>query len=114
MQYIFGFTSSHAVPLIPDFKTMLLGCNTWFSFFFQDREDAKKIHTSAGLPFFEVFVHAPLEVCESRDVKGLYKKARAGEIKGLCGKVHLRAARSIKFIAIAGMELVKWSCTMSR
>lgn len=54
----------------------------------QDREEAKKIHASAGLPFFEVFVHAPLEVCESRDVKGLYKKARAGEIKGLCDKAH--------------------------
>lgn len=55
----------------------------------QDREEAKKIHASAGLPFFEVFIHAPLELCESRDVKGLYKKARAGEIKGLCNKVHL-------------------------
>lgn len=50
----------------------------------QDREEARKIHASAGLPFFEVFIHASLEVCESRDVKGLYKKARAGEIKGLC------------------------------
>lgn len=48
----------------------------------QDRDEARKIHESAGLPFLEVFVHAPLEVCESRDVKGLYKKARAGEIKG--------------------------------
>lgn len=56
----------------------------------QDRAEAKKIHASAGLPFFEVFVHAPLELCESRDVKGLYKKARAGEIKGLvnCRVVH--------------------------
>jgi adenylylsulfate kinase len=35
--------------------------------------------------FIEVYVHAPLEVCESRDVKGLYKKARAGEIKGFTG-----------------------------
>lgn len=49
----------------------------------QDRDDARKIHENAGLPFFEVFVNAPLEVCESRDVKGLYKKARAGEIKGI-------------------------------
>lgn len=73
-----------------------------FLFFSQDREDAKKIHTDSGLPFFEVFVHAPLELCESRDVKGLYKKARAGEIKGLCGEVHLAAARSVSFIAIAG------------
>lgn len=48
----------------------------------QDRAEARKILESAGLPFFEVFVDAPLEVCESRDVKGLYKKARAGQIKG--------------------------------
>lgn len=59
-----------------------------YCFLSQDREDARKIHASAGLPFFEVFVHAPLEVCESRDVKGLYKKARAGEIKGLFGNDH--------------------------
>lgn len=50
--------------------------------FFQDRENARKIHESAGLPFFEIFVDAPLNICESRDVKGLYKRARAGEIKG--------------------------------
>ncbi|MEM9930884.1 MAG: adenylyl-sulfate kinase, partial [Bacteroidota bacterium] len=35
--------------------------------------------------FFEVFVNTPLEVCEARDVKGLYAKARAGEIKGFTG-----------------------------
>jgi len=35
--------------------------------------------------FIEVFINAPLEVCEARDVKGLYKKARAGEIKGFTG-----------------------------
>ena len=35
--------------------------------------------------FIEVFVDAPLEVCEGRDPKGLYKKARAGEIKGFTG-----------------------------
>lgn len=35
--------------------------------------------------FLEVYVNAPLEVCEERDVKGLYKKARAGEIKGFTG-----------------------------
>ena len=35
--------------------------------------------------FFEVYVSTPLEVCESRDVKGLYKKARAGEIKQFTG-----------------------------
>ena len=35
--------------------------------------------------FIEVFVDTPIEVCESRDPKGLYKKARAGEIKGFTG-----------------------------
>lgn len=35
--------------------------------------------------FIEVYINAPLEVCESRDVKGLYEKARAGEIKGFTG-----------------------------
>uniref|UniRef100_A0AAY4DA76 Uncharacterized protein n=1 Tax=Denticeps clupeoides TaxID=299321 RepID=A0AAY4DA76_9TELE len=63
-----------------------LVCITSFiSPFTKDRDDARKIHKTAGLPFFEVFVNAPLEVCESRDVKGLYKKARAGEIKGFTG-----------------------------
>ena len=35
--------------------------------------------------FIEIFVDAPIEVCEKRDPKGLYKKARAGEIKGFTG-----------------------------
>jgi adenylylsulfate kinase len=35
--------------------------------------------------FIEIYVDAPLEVCEARDPKGLYKKARAGEIKGFTG-----------------------------
>nr|XP_006009985.1 PREDICTED: bifunctional 3'-phosphoadenosine 5'-phosphosulfate synthase 2 [Latimeria chalumnae] len=63
-----------------------LVCITSFiSPFTRDREDARKIHETAGLPFFEVFIDAPLNICESRDVKGLYKKARAGEIKGFTG-----------------------------
>jgi adenylylsulfate kinase len=47
-----------------------------------DRALARKIHEDAGLNFIEVFVDAPLGVVEARDPKGLYKKARAGEIKG--------------------------------
>jgi len=50
-----------------------------------DRAAARAAHDRAGLPFFEVWVDTPLEVCESRDPKGLYKKARAGEIKGFTG-----------------------------
>jgi len=41
--------------------------------------------TLATDDFVEIFVDAPLEVCEARDPKGLYKKARAGELKGFTG-----------------------------
>jgi adenylylsulfate kinase len=47
-----------------------------------DRAMARELHDKAQLGFIEVFVDAPLEVAENRDPKGLYKKARAGEIKG--------------------------------
>ena len=46
--------------------------------------DAVRASLAAG-DFLEVFVDAPLEVCEKRDPKGLYKKARAGELKGFTG-----------------------------
>ncbi|MFL3018069.1 MAG: adenylyl-sulfate kinase [Acidimicrobiales bacterium] len=51
----------------------------------EDRENAREIHDQFGLRFFEVFVDTPIEVCEERDPKGLYKKARSGEIKGFTG-----------------------------
>jgi adenylylsulfate kinase len=50
-----------------------------------DRAVARAIHEKAGIPFVEVHVHCPLEVAESRDPKGLYKKARTGEIKNFTG-----------------------------
>lgn len=43
------------------------------------------MHDAVGLKFFEVFVDAPLAVCEQRDVKGLYRRARAGELRGFTG-----------------------------
>jgi bifunctional enzyme CysN/CysC len=50
-----------------------------------ERDRARAIHKEAGIPFYEVFVDTPLEECERRDPKGLYAKARAGEIKDLTG-----------------------------
>jgi adenylylsulfate kinase len=50
-----------------------------------DRDEARRIHEDAGLPFIEVFVKASLAVCEERDPKGLYKKARAGEVPEFTG-----------------------------
>ena len=50
------------------------------------RRDRDRVRASlAPGDFVEVFVDAPLEVCEARDPKGLYKKARAGELKGFTG-----------------------------
>lgn len=49
------------------------------------RETRDLIRAAAGDRFLEVFVAAPLEVCERRDPKGLYKKARRGELKGFTG-----------------------------
>jgi bifunctional enzyme CysN/CysC len=50
-----------------------------------DRNDARSAHARAELPFIEVFVDTPVEECERRDPKGLYARARAGEIKGFTG-----------------------------
>lgn len=53
--------------------------------FSEDREMARRVHKDADLKFLEIFVDTPLAVCESRDVKGLYKKAREGSIQGFTG-----------------------------
>jgi len=50
-----------------------------------DRDRVRQIHEAVGLPFVEVFVDTPIELCEARDPKGLYAKARAGEITGFTG-----------------------------
>ncbi|MBN1341465.1 MAG: adenylyl-sulfate kinase [Phycisphaerae bacterium] len=50
-----------------------------------DRDNARKLHEEANLTFIEVFMDTPIEVCEQRDPKGLYKKARAGELKQFTG-----------------------------
>lgn len=57
--------------------------SAFISPFQADREQVKAIVGSGK--YFEVFVDTPLEICEQRDVKGLYKKARAGEIKNFTG-----------------------------
>lgn len=57
--------------------------SAFISPFKADREQVKNI--VGGENYLEVFVDTPLEVCEQRDVKGLYKKARAGEVKNFTG-----------------------------
>lgn len=69
----------------------------------EHRDRARAAHAEAGLPFAEIFVDAPLDVCEARDPKGLYAKARKGELVGFTGidapfekprhpELHLRTA----------------------
>lgn len=50
-----------------------------------DRARARAIHAEDGLPFLEVWVDTPLEECERRDPKGLYGRARRGELRGMTG-----------------------------
>jgi bifunctional enzyme CysN/CysC len=50
-----------------------------------DREAAAALHAADDLEFIEIFVDAPLALCEQRDSKGLYARARAGELAGLTG-----------------------------
>jgi bifunctional enzyme CysN/CysC len=59
------------VPLISPYRT--------------DRDAVRASHAEAGQRFVEVFVDTPIELCERRDPKGLYAKARAGEITGFTG-----------------------------
>jgi adenylylsulfate kinase len=63
----------------------LLTCTSFISPYRADRDQARQIHDAAGLPFIEVFVKTPVELCEQRDPKGLYKKARAGQLKEFTG-----------------------------
>jgi adenylylsulfate kinase len=63
----------------------LVTMTSFISPYRKDRDRARRLHMDAGLPFVEVFMDTPIEVCEERDPKGLYKKARAGEVKQFTG-----------------------------
>ncbi|MHB1157763.1 MAG: adenylyl-sulfate kinase [Phycisphaerales bacterium] len=58
---------------------------SFISPYLADRDAARKLHDAAQIPFIEVYVNCPIETAEQRDPKGLYKKARAGQIKGFTG-----------------------------
>ncbi len=63
----------------------LISITSFISPYRADRDIVRRLHDEANLPFLEVYVETPLDVAEQRDPKGLYKKARAGEIKGFTG-----------------------------
>jgi len=70
-----------------------------------DRDTVRALHESNGMKFIEVFVDVPLDVAESRDPKGLYKKARAGEIKNFTGIDDPYEAPSAPEIVLPSHEL---------
>ena len=85
-----------------------------------DRDRVRELVTATGeaADFVEVFVDTPIEICEERDPKGLYKKARAGEIKGFTGidapyeapqnpEIHLDGAKPVKEIAQQTIDFLK-------
>jgi adenylyl-sulfate kinase len=75
--------TAHVASLLAESGTVALV--SLVSPYLRDRQAAVELHEQAGLAFVEVFVDTPLELCEQRDPKGLYAKARAGEIDELTG-----------------------------
>ena len=69
-----------AQPLVDAGRVVLCA---FISPFREDRDNVRRLFKQGE--FIEVFVDTPLAVCEHRDIKGLYKKARAGEIKEFTG-----------------------------
>ncbi len=65
--------------------TGIITLNSFISPYREDRDQVRRIHEEGGYNFIEVHVNCSLECAESRDPKGLYKKARAGEIKNFTG-----------------------------
>lgn len=63
----------------------VISLSSFISPYKNDRDEVRDLHEKAGLEFIEVFVDCSLEEAERRDPKGLYKKARAGEIKNFTG-----------------------------
>jgi bifunctional enzyme CysN/CysC len=75
--------TAHVAKLLAESGTIALV--SLISPYASDRQAAAALHRSHDLHFIEVYVNAPLELCEERDPKGLYARARAGELAGLTG-----------------------------
>ncbi len=65
--------------------TGVVSLSSFISPYAADRNEVRALHDAAGMDFIEIFVDCSLEEAEARDPKGLYKKARAGEIKNFTG-----------------------------
>ncbi len=65
--------------------TGVITMTSFISPYRKDRDGVRELHAAARLPFIEVYLNTPIETCEQRDPKGLYKKARAGQLKNFTG-----------------------------
>ncbi len=63
----------------------LITMTSFISPYRKDRDRCRALHVEGGLPFIEIHVATPIATCETRDPKGLYKQARAGQLKGFTG-----------------------------
>src|SRR5438067_12095380 len=63
----------------------LITMTSFISPYRKDRDLVRQLHAAGKLPFVEVHVNTPIATCEQRDPKGLYRKARAGELKNFTG-----------------------------
>jgi adenylylsulfate kinase len=63
----------------------VLTMTSFISPYRKDRDTVRALHAADNLPFIEVHVNTPIATCEQRDPKGLYKKARAGQLKNFTG-----------------------------
>ncbi len=63
----------------------LIAMTSFISPYRKDRDTVRALHAAGNLPFIEIHVNTPIETCEQRDPKGLYKKARAGQLKNFTG-----------------------------
>jgi adenylylsulfate kinase len=63
----------------------VIAMTSFISPYRKDRDLVRSLHIAGNLPFIEVHVNTPIETCEQRDPKGLYKKARAGQLKNFTG-----------------------------
>jgi adenylylsulfate kinase len=63
----------------------LITMTSFISPYRKDRDGVRALHAEGKLPFIEVHVNTPIQTCEERDPKGLYKKARAGQLKNFTG-----------------------------
>jgi adenylylsulfate kinase len=63
----------------------LITMTSFISPYRKDRDNVRALHETDRLPFIEIHVCTPIEICEQRDPKGLYKKARAGQLNNFTG-----------------------------